>query len=876
MGANVLVYGQAEALLPIREDLSLPSRKAILTGLLLACGLGVASLLAIIHAQGRIAAASALTQAADRLANSLLNVETGYRGFLVAGGDDAYLAPYREALAEIPSRLSAFEQAGSSLGATETLQVTDETNRLLAYAERTVAARPAAGTPGSAAIVSEGKGLMDAVRQRLDRATQAADETARRFDIARFWLPYAALAAALAVIAAASFLLLRQANAARKLTEQAKQLLSDVMARAPVGLGIVDAERKLVLANSTFVALASGRDGDEPAEATRPKLDALAPEFVEAIDGSLKAALSGFRASFRSQPAVPVEIARGERTTHLQATLFPVDLAETPGVTDQGAAVILTDVTRQRAWELELEAARDEANAANRAKSAFLANMSHELRTPLTAVLGYCELLEEEVEELELPAVSEDLKKIGLNARHLLGLINDVLDLSKIEAAKLEIVEAPVEMEGLLQEVEASAGALAQAKENRFVIEAQDAPRLIVADELRLRQILLNLIGNAAKFTEKGTVTLSVRPSPDDGKRVQFAVSDTGIGMTADQIANLFKRFQQADQTTTRKYGGTGLGLALTQALVIMMGGEIAVESRPGEGSTFTVTLPTEGRPHQTPAEPPVAGMPERGEGPKVLVVDDDAGARELLYRILTKEGFDVVCCGQAENAVDRAKELRPDAILLDVMMPGMDGWAVLQALRRNPDTADIPIIMQTLLDAEHVALSLGADGYLRKPLRKSGVLAALAAVRTEGRKTVMVIDDDTATRERMARVLRRDGWSVTHYPDGASAMAALETVQPDLILVDLVMPVMDGHAFIRELRKDDRWSGTPVVVMTAEDVAGVSASGLTPLTSDIIQKGSIPLTELVGRLRGYVEEPGTQKPPGAQRQPGARELQEG
>ncbi len=740
----------------------------------------------------------------------------------------------------------------------------EATNRLLSYAERVVSARPAAGAPGSAAIVSEGKSLMDAARARLETATASADGIARRFEIERFWLPYAALAAALAAIAAASFLLLRQANAARKLTEQAKQLLSDVMARAPIGLGIVDADRRLVLANNTFVSLASGRDGDAAAPATRPKLDALAPEFVEAIDGSLKAALSGFRASFRSQPAVPVEIERGDRITHLQATLFPVDLAETPGVTDQGAAVILSDVTRQRTWELELEAARDEANAANRAKSAFLANMSHELRTPLTAVLGYCELLEEEVEELNLPTIAEDLKKIGFNARHLLGLINDVLDLSKIEAAKLEIVEAPVEMEGLLQEVEAAASGLAQAKDNRFVIEAQDAPRSIVADELRLRQILLNLIGNAAKFTEKGTVTLSVRPSPDDPSRILFEVRDTGIGMTADQIANLFKRFQQADQTTTRKYGGTGLGLALTQALVIMMGGEIRVESRPGEGSTFTVALPAAGRPREMPAEAPVPGMAARGEGPKVLVVDDDAGARDLLHRILTKEGFDVVCCSHAEDAVDRARDLKPDAILLDVMMPGMDGWAVLQALRRDPDTADIPIIMQTLLDAEHVALSLGADGYLRKPLRKAGVLAALAAVRSEGRRTVMVIDDDAATRERMARVLRRDGWSVTHYPDGASAMEALEAVQPDLILVDLVMPVMDGHAFIRELRRDDRWRGTPVVVMTAEDVSDVSAAGLTPLTSDIIQKGSIPLTELVGRLRGYVSDPA------------ARALQEG
>ena len=832
------------------------SRKAILSGLLLACALGVASLAAIIHAQNRIETANALAQGADRLANSLLNMETGYRGYLIAGSED-YLAPYHEALSEIPARLVIFEAAQRALGASSDARTGDAVNALLAHAERTVDARQRAVAPASPAVVSEGKRLMDAVRLQLDSATATAAETAKRFEIGRFWLPYAALAASLALIAAAGFLLMRQANEARKLTEQAKQLLSDVMARAPIGLGIVDEKRRLVLANNTFVSLASGHDGDAPAPNAKPDLDALAPEFVEAIDGTLSAALSGFRASFRSQPAVPVEITRGDRVTHLQATLFPVDLAETPGVTDRGAAVILSDVTRQRAWELELEAARDEANAANRAKSTFLANMSHELRTPLTAVLGYCELLEEEFEDLKIPGLLEDLRKIGLNARHLLGLINDVLDLSKIEAAKLEIVEAPVEMDGLIQEIEAAAGALTQAKGNRFIVDRSAAPEQVVADELRLRQILLNLIGNAAKFTENGDVTLTIRQSAADASNLDFEVRDTGIGMTPDQIANLFKRFQQADQTTTRKYGGTGLGLALTQALVIMMGGDIRVESEPGEGSVFTVTLPVDGRPKHAPVEASVTGMTERGDGPRILVVDDDAGARELLFRLLSKEGFSVTCCSHAEDAVDRARELKPDTILLDVMMPGMDGWAVLQALRRDPDTADIPIIMQTLLDAEHVALSLGADGYLRKPLRKAGLLAALSAVRSDGRRTVMVVDDDAATRERMARVLRRDGWSVAHFPDGATAMEALETVQPDLILVDLVMPVMDGHAFIRELRKDERWRRTPIVVMTAEDVAGVSAAGLTPLTSDVIQKGSIPLTELVGRLRGYVPEPG-------------------
>jgi signal transduction histidine kinase/DNA-binding response OmpR family regulator len=835
----------------------LKNRRALLIGLMLACALGIASLGAIIYGQTRVSAANALSAAADRLTNTLLNVETAYRGYLIAGSDE-YLQPYREALDDIEPRIAALQKARADFGASAADGTAELVDELVAYAARTVRDRQSGeGAPAAARVVDEGKRLMDAVRLRLDVASSGSSHTISRYELRSFWPPYLLLVLSVAAMVGTSIMVIRHANAARRLSEQAKQLLSDVMARAPIGLGIVDVEQRLVLANATFLRLASGGGLPGSMQDTRLRLDALAPEFVTAIASSLGAALSGFRASFRSQPAVPVEIDRAGEVTHLQATLFPVDLVDTPDVSDQGAAIILSDITRQRSWELELESARDEANAANRAKSVFLANMSHELRTPLTAVLGYCELLEEEVEEMGVEGIGEDLKKIGMNARHLLSLINDVLDLSKIEAAKMEIVDVSVETAGVLQEVEAAAGSLMQAKENRFVIDASAAPTRVVVDELRLRQILLNLIGNAAKFTEKGEIRLTVREAPNAPGMVEFEVSDTGIGMSEEQIAKLFKRFQQADETTTRKYGGTGLGLALSQALTIMMGGAIAVRSTPGQGSTFTVTLPIQGRPKGAPVAPPLT-IPETpaGSGPKVLVVDDDAGARELLYRILTKEGFEVECCGQAEEAVSRARDSQPDAILLDVLMPRMDGWAVLQALRRDPATADIPIIMQTLLDAEHVALSLGADGYLQKPLRKSGVLEALGAVRTDGRRKVMVIDDDDATRERMARLLRRDGWQVLPYADGAAALAALPEMEPDLILVDLVMPVMDGHAFIREMRKDERWRRTPVVVMTAEDVAQVSAAGLTPLTSDVIQKGSIPLAELVERLRGYAREP--------------------
>jgi signal transduction histidine kinase/CheY-like chemotaxis protein len=815
----------------------------------------------LLFAQDRLNRAAALASAVERLNSTLIDIETGYRGYVIAGTEN-YLQPYEESLRELEARLAGLAAAEIAYRSAAWRQ--DEVVRLAglmaAEAKRVVELRRTSGFDEARdrVIAGEGKRLMDGLRAELDAALTDSAETQRRRDWTGASPATVGIGGGLALVALGAPLLFVRFRQQRLRTEKAAQLFADVMAKAPLGVAIIDAGGRFLQANGALGTLFGG--GAAPR-----RLTDAPPAFAQAVKPGLDAALSGFRASFKSQPAIPVEMEVDGKPMHLQATLFPVEVARADGTSDgasgRAAAMLVADVTRQRAWETELEAARDDANAANRAKSAFLANMSHELRTPLTAVLGYCELLEEELVDAGADALLSDLGKISINARHLLGLINDVLDLSKIEAEKLEIVEAQVDVGKLLEDIGVAAGGLMDAKGNSFRLERSSTARAIRTDELRLKQILLNLVGNAAKFTENGDVTLTVSDVPE-ADSILFEVSDTGIGMTGEQVAGLFTRFQQADQTTTRKYGGTGLGLALTKALVLMLGGRIDVGSTPGKGTTMGVRLPLGGRgaPAGSEADDERVNVPS-GAASRVLVVDDDPGAREHLYRVLTREGFEVATCANAEDAVAKAVAFNPSAVLLDVMMPHMDGWTVLKQLRADERTADIPVIMQTLLDAEHVALALGADGYLRKPLSRASVLRALSRVRLKDAPSAMLIDDDRDARERLARVLRRDGWSVVEFADGKAALDALPDARPDVVLVDLVMPVMDGHAFVNAVRSRDEWADLPIVVLTAEDIASVEISALSPLTADIVQKGSMPLAALAERLRSYGDA-GREPPP--------------
>ncbi|WP_448203281.1 PAS domain-containing protein [Azospirillum sp. sgz302134] len=393
------------------------------------------------------------------------------------------------------------------------------------------------------------------------------------------------------------------------------------------------------------------------------------------------------------------------------------------------------DTTERKRAEEELEAARDTAEEANRAKSLFIANMSHELRTPLSAVIGYTEMLEEELSDLGMDSMLPDLEKIEANARHLLNLINGVLDISKIEAGKMEVHGEDADVAALAREVAATVQALVEKKGNRLEAQIPGGLGRIHTDVVKVRQCLFNLLSNAAKFTENGTVTLAVERFGEDGD-VAFRVSDTGIGMTTEQVERLFERFMQADSSTTRRFGGTGLGLAITKAFAEMLGGDIAIETAPGKGTSFTLRLPADLRKASvaglaaTPVS--VADGPLPKDGDLILIIDDEQAMRELLARFLHREGFGVAVAADGRAGLELARKIRPRAVLLDVMMPHTDGWSVLSALKADPELADIPVFVVSARREKGLALSLGAADYFTKPVDWQRLQRVLEEIPTE------------------------------------------------------------------------------------------------------------------------------------------------
>jgi PAS domain S-box-containing protein len=515
------------------------------------------------------------------------------------------------------------------------------------------------------------------------------------------------------------------------------------------------------------------------------------------------------------------------------------------------------DITERKRAEEALEDKSRELEAASKHKSQFLANMSHELRTPLNAILSYSQLLLEEAEDLGQHGFIPDLKKIHGAGAHLLGLINDILDLSKIEAGKMDLYVEKFDVLALVQDVVALVRPLVEKKANTLNVRCADDLGAMRADVTKVRQALFNLLSNAAKFTENGTISLSVSRAPSDGvDSVTFAVADSGIGLSPEQASKLFQAFVQAESSTTRKYGGTGLGLAISRHFCQMMGGDIAVESELGRGSTFTIKLPAEVAGPVTSSEPgmePTAG-PLAAGGFRLLVIDDDATARELMQRFLATEGFHVVTASSGAEGLRLAKELQPDAITLDVLMPGMDGWAVLAALKADPSLADTPVVMLTILEEKNMAYALGASEYLTKPIDRGRLVAVLERYRREDQaQTTLVVEDDPAMRDILRRVLEPGGWAVDEAENGQIGLARLEKSLPGVILLDLMMPEMDGFEFIAELRRREEWRSIPVVVITAKDLTAEDHQRLNGYVAAIVQKSAYSREELLAEVRDLV-----------------------
>ena len=508
---------------------------------------------------------------------------------------------------------------------------------------------------------------------------------------------------------------------------------------------------------------------------------------------------------------------------------------------DQAAIAIenarLFDEIQDKSRQLEM---------ASQHKSQFLASMSHELRTPLNAIIGLTEMMVANAARFGTEKAQEPLQRVHRAGTHLLGLINQVLDLSKIEAGKLELSTEPVNLAPLIDEVAGTAQQLAEQNKNRLVVECQDNLAPITADPMRLRQILLNLLSNACKFTKQGEVTLRVRKLVNGGNWIEVSVTDTGIGMTAEQQAKLFEEFTQADASTARRYGGTGLGLAIARKLARMMGGDVTVRSEPGKGSVFTVRLPVS-------ADKPAKGTADGGR-PRtdcILVIDDDATARELIGDHLAAEGFSVAAAAGGLEGLKLAKELRPTAITLDAMMPDLDGWSVLAALRQDPELSDIPVIMVTILDEQRRGVALGAAGYLTKPIDREQLRRLLGRFRAPARPTkVLLVEDDPVQRERVRAWLESQQWIVQEAVNGREALARLEADKPDVILLDLMMPEMDGFAVVAALQKEAPWRDIPVIVVTARDLDAKDRARLNSGVQSVLVKDMFRPADLVERIR--------------------------
>ena len=540
---------------------------------------------------------------------------------------------------------------------------------------------------------------------------------------------------------------------------------------------------------------------------------------------------------------------------------------------DGGLFSIFTNITelKKREEELnktisELDIAREKADAANQTKSQFLANMSHELRTPLNAIIGLTEMLKEDAADDGLDDFEEPLDRVFNAGKHLLTLINDVLDLSKIEAGRVELFNETFELKQILDDVMKTSSPLAQKNENELIIDYKTEIDFVTADQTRVKQVVLNLISNACKFTEKGKITVGVNKIlREGGDLISIDVSDTGIGMSDEQMSRLFNSFVQADSSTTRKYGGTGLGLTISKQLAKLMGGDVVVNSELGKGTTFTATFLADfigasesfkNLNKETGSLIENVISLENSSGKTILIIDDDPTVSELMKRQLSKEGYQVIIAPNGKDGIRLARELKPDAITLDILMPEMDGWSVLRTLKADPEVSNIPVIMASILDEKNKGFSLGAADFLSKPIQKEYLMKSIRNLTGDKENLkICIIEDDESLRFTIKEILEKQNVEIIEAENGKVGMSLLhkEEIKPDLILLDLMMPVMNGFEFLKSIRETDL-NSIPILVLTGADLSEDEKSFLSGEVQRILEKSEDTLSSIVSEVGNVIK----------------------
>jgi len=769
--------------------------------------------------------------------------ESAQRGYVITG-DETYLGPLNSSIATAFGRigeLRATTVPGSAY-ASQLGELARLAQNRVDVINEVIGARREAGQDSAARIVARGHGraVMDSIHfiaqdmertesQRLLDVSARADSRAR---LAYLIIIVGSLFAFLVVLAAG--LVIRRDYTERRRAEHAlresETLLSQFMENLPIGVIVIDAQWQPRFANNAAVDILGPSVLVDTGERPLPLFRVAEQRPYPAADTPLARALAGETSTI------------DDAEVHLQHRSVPLQVSAAPIYDASGriAYVIaaFSDITERRRTEEQLRTAKDAAEAASRTKSDFLARMSHELRTPLNSVIGFANILLKNKAGNLREQDTAYLDRILENGKHLLLLINDILDLSKIEAGKIQIEKGTVDVRELITNIVSHfEGQPKSATVHMRTILPTDVEP-VFTDSARMRQILTNLISNAVKFTEQGTVTVTVEVAAGSKRVGRIRVQDTGIGIADDRLDAIFDAFEQAESSTSRKYGGTGLGLPISRALCELLGYKLGVRSRVGFGTEFVIDL-LPGEALESNAA--VLGGPGRvtSSDRLVLIVDDESDSRVLLSHYVEEFGCRAVATHSASNALQLARELKPDLITLDLMMPELNGWDALAALKADPEVADIPVIIVSIIAHESRGSLLGALDLIQKPVDRDKLYAVLRRNLGSPHSRVLIVEDSSDSRRLLSEMLEGIVAEVRTATNGKEALALLREFEPDLVITDLLMPVMDGMTFLEVFRGTPRFAHVPVIVVSAKDISIDERERLNRHTAAVLRKGN-------------------------------------